>query len=111
MVERTPIPDAAAEDQACEEAAAIFRALGDPARLRILAHLLTEAEELCVGDIAEAMQDSLSAVSQRLKLLRMERVVRSRRQGKHIYYSLADDHIAQLVANGLAHAREPRVGG
>ena len=85
-------------------AAEIFRALGDPSRLRILKMLL--AGPLCVTDICEQMQDTMPAVSQRLKLLRTERLVSYRRQGKHVIYSLADQHITKLVRNGLAHAGE-----
>jgi ArsR family transcriptional regulator, lead/cadmium/zinc/bismuth-responsive transcriptional repressor len=89
---------------ACEKAAGIFRALGDTTRLQMLA-MLSEGD-LCVTEIAERLGDSLSAVSQRLKLLRAERIVRQRREGKHIYYSFADRHVAELIANALAHADE-----
>ena len=89
---------------ACEKAAGIFRALGDTARLQMLV-LLAEGD-LCVTEIAEQLGDSLSAVSQRLKLLRAERIVRQRREGKHIFYSFADRHVAELIANALAHADE-----
>lgn len=89
---------------ACQRAAAIFRALGDEGRLRLLALMLPG--ELCVSEIAAAVEDSLPAVSQRLKLLKSERIVVARRAGKHVYYSLADQHIADLVTNGLAHAAE-----
>lgn len=95
---------AAVDLAACQRAAAIFRALGDPQRLRILAML--EASERCVSEIAETLDDNMSAVSQRLRLLRSERIVRTRRDGKHIYYALADSHISQLVTNGLLHALE-----
>lgn len=91
----------------CQRAADIFRALGDPTRLRILAMLLDR--EMCVSEISEALDDNISAVSQRLKLLRSERVVAHRRQGKHIYYRLDDQHIAELISNALAHAREPEI--
>lgn len=89
---------------ACERAAGIFRALGDSARLQLLS--LLSARELCVSELAAALADSLPAVSQRLKLLRAERIVKQRRDGKHIYYALADAHVTELVLNGLAHARE-----
>ena len=88
----------------CKRAASIFSALGDANRLRIL--VLLAENELCVSQIATAVNDNLPAVSQRLKLLRGERVVQSRREGKHIYYRLADQHIADLVSNGFAHAME-----
>ena len=89
---------------ACQRAAGLFRALGDPARMQVLS--LLAGRELCVSAIAAALGDSLPAVSQRLKLLRSERVVTQRREGKHIYYALADKHVADLIANGLAHASE-----
>lgn len=89
---------------ACERAAAIFRALGDPQRLRIL--MVLEASERCVSELCEILDDNMPAISQRLRLLKSERVVRSRRDGKHIYYALADAHISRLVTNGLLHALE-----
>ncbi len=89
---------------ACARAAGIFRALGDTSRLELLA-LLAEGD-LCVTEIADRLGDNLSAVSQRLRLLRSERIVKQRREGKHIYYSLADEHVTELIANALAHAEE-----
>jgi ArsR family transcriptional regulator len=89
---------------ACQRAANIFRALGDPMRLQMLALLLER--ERCVTEITEALGDNISAVSQRLRLLRAEAIVVHRREGKHVFYALADHHVAQLISNGLAHARE-----
>jgi ArsR family transcriptional regulator, lead/cadmium/zinc/bismuth-responsive transcriptional repressor len=88
----------------CERSANIFRALGDVNRLRLLS--LLAVREMCVTELTLVLKDNLPAISQRLKLLRSERLVSTRRQGKHIFYRLADDHIAQLIANGLAHGRE-----
>jgi DNA-binding transcriptional ArsR family regulator len=88
-----------------ERAAAIFGALGDPGRLRILA-MIAERER-CVTELAVELDENVSTVSQRLKLLRGERLARSRRSGKHIYYSPADQHIVELVANAFDHAMEP----
>lgn len=95
---------AAIDPVACERAAAIFRALGDPQRLRILV-MLQDAER-CVSELCHALQDNMPAISQRLRLLKAERIVRARRDGKHIYYALADTHIARLVTGGLLHALE-----
>src|SRR5579872_5933765 len=81
---RPRLPSAAV----CRNAADLFRALGDPARLKILCMLMQG--EMCVSQIADILEDSLSAVSQRLKLLRSERIVSSRRAGKHVFYALAD---------------------
>ena len=92
------------DEAACHRAAQIFSALGDPNRLRLLTLLMHG--EMCVTEIAEKLNDNLSAVSQRLKLLRSERVVAFRRDGKHVFYSLDDDHISQLVSNALEHAGE-----
>lgn len=89
---------------ACQRAAAIFRALGDPQRLRIL--IMLEASERCVSEMSVLLEDSMPAISQRLRLLRSERIVRTRRDGKHVYYGLADEHISRLLTNALMHALE-----
>ncbi|MEP4684280.1 MAG: metalloregulator ArsR/SmtB family transcription factor, partial [Rhodopirellula bahusiensis] len=90
--------------EACERAAAIFRALGDPQRLRLL--MVLEASERCVSEVRELLGEPMPAISQRLRLLKSERIVRSRRDRKHVFYSLADDHILRLVTNGVMHAME-----
>jgi ArsR family transcriptional regulator, lead/cadmium/zinc/bismuth-responsive transcriptional repressor len=92
------------DQETCKRSAAIFRALGDVSRLQLLA--LLAKREMCVTELTEQLSDNLPAISQRLKLLRAERLVRTRRQGKHIYYSLADNHIALLIENGLAHGSQ-----
>ncbi|MCC9606042.1 metalloregulator ArsR/SmtB family transcription factor [Blastopirellula sp. JC732] len=94
------------DEEARVSAAALFHALGDPARLHLAALLIHR--ELCVSQLAELLDDSLPAISQRLKLLKQERIVKARRDGKHVYYQLDDDHIAALVINALAHAEESR---
>jgi ArsR family transcriptional regulator len=81
--------------------AEIFRALGDPTRVRIL-HALA-ASELCVCDLAAILGMSQSAVSHQLRLLRSLRLVRYRREGRMVYYALDDDHIEKLLAQGLDH--------
>ena len=93
-----------AEEKTCLRAAGIFRALGDLSRLRLLS--LLAQREMCVTELTDCLKDNLPAISQRLKLLRAERIVVTRRQGKHIYYRLADSHIAHLIADGLAHGEE-----
>ena len=98
----TQAPNISAEAYA--QAAAIFRALGDVNRLRIVTML--GRQEMCVSEITSVLNDNISAVSQRLKLLRFERIVRTRREGKHIYYRLADAHIKALIDNALEHATE-----
>jgi ArsR family transcriptional regulator len=91
-------------EQAFERAAAFFRAAGDVARLKILARL-TDGE-WCVTELAEAAEAGISTVSQQLRLLRLERLVKRRRSGKHLYYSLIDSHIIALVREALEHAAE-----
>lgn len=102
--EHTPRRIAEASPEAYERAAAIFRALGDTPRMRLLAQL-AEGER-CVSDLAEALREGLSAVSQRLRLLRAEGLVARRRDGRHIFYRLANHHVADLIDNALAHAGE-----
>jgi ArsR family transcriptional regulator, lead/cadmium/zinc/bismuth-responsive transcriptional repressor len=92
-------------DTAVTRAAGMLRAAGDPARLRLLG-LLTGGE-LCVSEIAEVTHESMPTVSQRLKVLRQEGLVSSRREGKHIMYALADQHVIDLIFAVLAHAEEP----
>ena len=101
--EHTGIPTQV-NSQACERAAGIFRALGDPQRLRML--ILLEASERCVSEICDLLGEPMPAISQRLRLLKSERIVRSRREGKHVFYALADEHISRLVTNGVMHAME-----
>ena len=91
-------------DEDYQTAAAMFAALGDPSRLKLIEYL--SRGEACVSEIAAVYGESLSTISQRLKLLRSERLVKKRRDGKHIYYSLDDEHIEQLVRNALQHAEE-----
>src|SRR5690242_359867 len=93
--------DAAVLDRAVR----IFRVLGDGPRMRLLAHLA--GGPACVTGPALAEGDNLSTVSQRLRLLRAESVVTRQRRGKHVEYALADQHVADLVASALGHAREP----
>lgn len=97
-----------ADPHALERAAAIFRGLGDPSRLRLMSML--RSGERCVTELAQQMGDSLPAVSQRLKLLKAERLVTARRDGKHVRYRLADDHVSELIENALAHAAEEESG-
>jgi len=78
-----------------------FRALSDPTRVRIVS-VLTETE-LCVCDLAAALGMSQSAVSHQLSTLRALRLVRWRRDGQHIYYTLDDEHVADLFRRGLDH--------
>jgi ArsR family transcriptional regulator len=81
--------------------AALFAALGDPTRLRIVAALA--AAELCVCDLAATLGLSESAVSHQLRHLRQLGLVRSRREGRLVYYALDDEHVATLFRHGSEH--------
>jgi ArsR family transcriptional regulator len=94
---RTALPSAAAT----QALAALFAALGDPTRLRVVAALA--ASELCVGDIAGALGLSESAASHQLRVLRGLGLVRSRREGRLVYYALDDAHVFTLYQQGLDH--------
>jgi DNA-binding transcriptional ArsR family regulator len=91
------------DDPTAARMAAIFRALADPTRVRIVSALVRG--EVCVGDLAACLGMSMSAVSHQLRLLRGMRLVRRRRRGKHVFYSLADEHIYDLFQRGLEHAQ------
>jgi DNA-binding transcriptional ArsR family regulator len=92
-------------EQTVERLSRLFSALSDPTRLKIL-HALTVTEELCVCDLAALAELSVSAVSHQLRLLRDRDLVRARREGRMVFYSVADDHIAILMGTGVEHADE-----
>jgi DNA-binding transcriptional ArsR family regulator len=91
-------------DDVAASLAELFKALGDPTRVKILFSLMTR--ELCVCDLTAVIGISESAVSHQLKILRTLRLVKYRREGKILYYSLADDHVEKLFAQGLEHVTE-----
>ena len=97
---RRPLVD----DAALERASRLFRAIGEPSRLRLLSRLAQG--EMCVTELAASEHESLSTISQRLRVLRSESLIVRRRRGKHINYALADQHVMDLVFNALAHATE-----
>ena len=83
-----------------------FKTFGDSTRIRIVAALI--GGELCVCDIAAALDMTVSAVSHQLRVLRQAKVVRTRRDGKQIYYSIEDQHVGILYSVALEHLREGR---
>ncbi len=89
--------------------AAIFKALADPTRVRIMSALA--GREFCVNDLAAGLDMGQSAVSHQLSDLRSQGLVTARRAGRHVFYRLADDHVEQLFAVGLEHVSEDRVEG
>ncbi len=90
--------------KAIEETVSLFKIFSDRTRLRIIA-LLSEAE-YCVQEICETLKMSQSSISHQLKLLRDLNVVKTRRDGKNIFYSLQDEHIKELYLIGYSHANE-----
>ncbi len=89
------------DDGTAARLAETFKALSDPTRVRIISALLDDA--LCVHELAEAVGVSQSAVSHQLATLREKRLVRFRRKGRHVFYTLDDDHIRDLFRQGLDH--------
>lgn len=80
-----------------------FKVLGDPTRINILQAL--SQQELCVCDLSAVLEMSVSAVSHQLRVLRNARLVKYRREGKNVYYSMDDEHINLLFAQALEHVR------
>lgn len=103
-----PDGQAALRDRLVEVAglSEIFKVLGDETRTRIV--YLLSLEEVCVHDIAEIMEMSLPAVSHHLRLLKLMRLVKYRREGKHVFYCLDDEHILGLIRLAKEHYEEDR---
>ena len=84
--------------------AELFKVFGDSTRIRIL-FVLFESE-VCVCDLAEALHMTQSAISHQLRILKQSRLVKSRREGKSVFYSLADGHVRTIIAQGREHILE-----
>ncbi|HIV12775.1 MAG TPA: winged helix-turn-helix transcriptional regulator [Candidatus Pullilachnospira stercoravium] len=95
-----PVPD----DEVLYRLADLFKVFGDPTRIRILYALSTG--ELCVCDIAQLLGMTQSAISHQLRVLKQMALVKFRRDGKTVYYSLADAHVSTILAQGLDHVQE-----
>ena len=91
-----------------EALAELFHQMSDPTRLRLLLALL--GGERCVCELSREVGVSVSAVSHQLRSLRTARLVTGRREGRHVHYRLADDHVVELVTAGFDHVREPAPG-
>ena len=91
------------DDQVLNHIADLFKAFADPTRVHILSQLLDH--ELCVNDISAGVELSQSAVSHQLRILKQMHLVKCRRDGKNILYSLADEHVLTILQMGLAHAK------
>lgn len=88
-------------DEFVDEMVAFFKILGDETRVRIL-HVLSHGE-LCVTDLVEAVALSQSSVSHQLRLLRLNGLVKARRDGRNIYYALDDEHVTDIFLTTLRH--------
>lgn len=91
-------------DEILYDLAELFKIFGDSTRVKILYALLES--ELCVCDIAKLMDVSQSAVSHQLRVLKASKLVKFRREGKTIFYSLADDHVVSILSQGMEHIEE-----
>ena len=85
----------------------LFRIFGDSTRIRIL-FVLFEAE-VCVCDLAAALSMTQSAISHQLRILKQNKLVKCRREGKSVFYSLADDHVRSIIAQGREHIEEDAI--
>lgn len=84
--------------------AELFKVFGDSTRIRIL-YVLFEAE-VCVCDLAASLNMTQSAISHQLRILKQNKLVKSRREGKSVFYSLADDHVRTIISQGQEHIEE-----
>ncbi len=89
------------DKETIENIAELFKGFADPTRVHILS--LLQEKELCVTEIADLVELSQSAISHQLSLLKQMHLIRFRREGKNILYSLADDHVKTILQMGLEH--------
>lgn len=94
------------EEETLYDLAELFKVFGDSTRIRILSAL--EEDEMCVCDISYLLNMSQSAISHQLRVLKQAKLVKHRRSGKNVYYSLDDEHIHQIFNAGLSHVEEEK---
>lgn len=92
------------EEETLYDLAELFKVFGDSTRIKIL-YALFEAE-LCVCDIAQLLKVNQTAVSHQLRVLKTNKLVKSRKDGKNVFYSLADDHVYSIINQGMDHINE-----
>lgn len=92
------------QDETLYDLAEVFKVFGDSTRIKIL-YALFEAE-LCVCDIAQLLSVSQTAVSHQLRVLKNNKLVKFRKEGKNVFYSLADDHVRRIIDQGIEHVEE-----
>ena len=100
------VREAMLADEAYADLALLFKLFGDATRVKLL-HAL-EQEEMCVCDLAALLGVTKSAVSHQLKSLRLARLVKYRKEGQIVYYSLADDHVRMILDMGMEHLMEAK---
>lgn len=98
------VTDALPDEDTLDELEELFKIFGDSTRIKIL--YVLHIKEMCVMDISLTLGMSQSAISHQLRVLRQTRLIRSRRDGKNIYYSLADEHVHTIISMGLEHIEE-----
>ena len=96
------MPSPVIDEDIATRVASLFEALGDPTRVRILAALIDG--EANVGDLVKKIGLTKSAISHQLRGLREKRLIRSRKQGRHVFVAIDDDHVTELFQRGLDHA-------
>ena len=92
------------DEEIIYDLADLFKVFSDSTRIRILAALFDG--ELCVGDIAKRLEMSQTAISHQLRVLKQNHLIKYRRQGKSIIYSLSDDHVRSIIGQGMEHIEE-----
>jgi ArsR family transcriptional regulator len=102
------LKEALPSEQVTSSSVRLLKGFADGTRLRILC--LLRGRELCVHDVVEALGMSQSAVSHQLRVLRDSRLVIDRREGRHVYYRLADSHVREMLENALTHGAESEIG-
>ena len=100
----TSAPVKSIDADTAQHLADLFKTLGDPTSIKILS-LLTKTEEMRVYDIADSLTMGQSAISHQLRVLRSARLVKFRRDGKEVLYSIDDDHVMKLLGQGLEHVQ------
>ena len=104
MADETRYDESAVDEELLYDLADLFRIFADTTRIKVLYALMDE--EMSVSDLSEAVGASQSAISHQLRTLRQARLVKFRRDGKSMYYSLCDDHVKSILATGMSHICE-----
>ena len=100
----TMVMDKMPKDEILYDLADFFKVFGDSTRIKILYALFSS--EMCVQDLVELLNMNQSAISHQLRILKQAGLVKYRKDGKYVFYSLDDEHVTQIVAQGMAHLSE-----